>query len=259
MEKQMNLRFVWLLLAACVTSFIWQQSTLPREESTETSEAVREVIVTIVGGEETALGSFFDRFVRKIAHVTEFAVLGLCIEAYLTRRHALVRDLIALAFGLVVSDVLHNAAVVQQRLSRHSLLAAGNHRVHLLEVLHHQSALTLCRGELGEQSLAEALLLQVVRGHGTLGCDVGRSVALHVVALTQNGHAALARCHEGRQSLVAVSVLHEDVLGREQIGAVVGREVAIAEEGVQGVDLLNGREHSVGGKNIKCHFCLLLL
>ena len=104
MEKPMNLRFVWLLLAACVTAFIWQQSTLPREESTETSEAVREVIVTIVGGEETALGSFFDRFVRKIAHVTEFAVLGLCIEAYLTRRHTLVRDLIALAFGLAVAS-----------------------------------------------------------------------------------------------------------------------------------------------------------
>ena len=105
MKKPMNLRFVWLLLAACVTAFIWQQSTLPREESTETSEAVREVIVTIVGGEETALGSFFDRFVRKIAHVTEFAVLGLCIEAYLTRRHTLVRDFIALAFGLAVASV----------------------------------------------------------------------------------------------------------------------------------------------------------
>ena len=105
MEKPMNFRFVWLLLAACVTAFIWQQSTLPREESAETSEAVREVIVTIVGGEETALGSFFDRFVRKVAHVTEFAVLGVCIEAYLTRRHTLVRDLIALGFGLVVASV----------------------------------------------------------------------------------------------------------------------------------------------------------
>jgi VanZ family protein len=105
MENRNSLRFIWLLLAAGVTAFIWQQSTLPREQSAEASDAVREVVVAVVGGEETTLGDFLSRFIRKVAHVTEFAALGLCIGAYLASCRTPVRDLLGLAFGLAVASV----------------------------------------------------------------------------------------------------------------------------------------------------------
>ena len=88
MEEKIGYRWIFLLLAVAVTAFIWQQSTIPAPQSAQISDTVRDVVVDAVGGEETAVGSFVDRFVRKIAHFVEFSLLGLCIEAYFLRRHA---------------------------------------------------------------------------------------------------------------------------------------------------------------------------
>ena len=103
--KTYGYRWIFLLCAAAVTAFIWQQSTLPPVESAATSDAVRDVVVPAVGGPTTWLGGFFDRFLRKIAHFTEFGALGLCVEGYLTRRHTLRADVYALAFGLSVASI----------------------------------------------------------------------------------------------------------------------------------------------------------
>ena len=86
MEERIEIRWIFLLLAVAVTAFIWQQSTVPAPASAEISDTVRDVVVDAVGGEQTSVGSFVDRFVRKIAHFVEFSLLGLCIEAYFLRR-----------------------------------------------------------------------------------------------------------------------------------------------------------------------------
>lgn len=82
MEKEYGFRFIFLLLAVVVTGFIWQQSTVPAPQSGEISDTVRDVVVDAVGGETTVVGSFVNRFVRKIAHFVEFSLLGVCVEAY---------------------------------------------------------------------------------------------------------------------------------------------------------------------------------
>ncbi len=96
-------RFIWLLVMAATVGFIWQQSTLAPADPAATSDAVGEVIVPIVGGVESPVGSFVDRFLRKIAHFTEFAVLGLESEAYLAHRHTPVLTLLQFAFGLLIA------------------------------------------------------------------------------------------------------------------------------------------------------------
>ena len=105
MEKGHGLRFIFLLLAVVVTAFIWQQSTVPPEESAEISDGVRDVVVEAVGGEETAIGSFFDRFVRKIAHFVEFSLLGLCVGGYFWRSHHIGALLARLAVGVFVASM----------------------------------------------------------------------------------------------------------------------------------------------------------
>ncbi len=102
MNRSQDLRFVWLLLAAATVGFIWQQSTLSPSASLETSDAVEEVIIPLVGGPTSFLGSLVDRFMRKIAHFIEFAILGLEGELFLFGRHTSVRTALQLLFGLSV-------------------------------------------------------------------------------------------------------------------------------------------------------------
>ena len=102
MEKARELRFVWLLMAAATVGFIWQQSTLSPSASLEASDAVEEVIVPMVGGPTSILGAFLDRFMRKIAHFTEFALLGLECELYLFGRGTPLRTVLLFAFGLLI-------------------------------------------------------------------------------------------------------------------------------------------------------------
>ena len=103
MNNIKDLRWIWLLVMAATVGFIWQQSTLAPVASAETSDAVRDVIVPAVGGPTSVLGSFVDRFIRKIAHFFEFAVLGLESEAYWTGRHTRLTVLLQLVAGLLVA------------------------------------------------------------------------------------------------------------------------------------------------------------
>ena len=100
-----DLRWIWLLTAAATVGFICQQSTLPPAESAEVSASVRDVIVSWLGGADTRLGAFFDRFVRKIAHFVEFATLGAQIEAYLAGRQTRIAILCLAGFGLAVASL----------------------------------------------------------------------------------------------------------------------------------------------------------
>ena len=104
MEKRYTeYRWIWLLVMAATVGFIWQQSTLPPADSAATSDAVGEVIVPIVGGPTSPLGSFVERFLRKIAHFVEFAALGIESEAYLAYRHTPPRTALQVGFGLLIA------------------------------------------------------------------------------------------------------------------------------------------------------------
>ncbi len=104
MGKTQDLRFIWLLCAVATVGFIWQQSTVPTAVSAETSDAVSDIIVPIVGGPTSPVGSFVDRFMRKIAHFTEFAALGFFAEMFLRGRHTPARTLLLLAAGVAVGS-----------------------------------------------------------------------------------------------------------------------------------------------------------
>ncbi len=102
MKRTQDLRFIWMLCAAATVGFIWQQSTVPPVISAETSDAVSNIIVPIVGGPTSPVGSFVDRFIRKIAHFTEFAALGFFAEMFFRGRHTPYRTLLLLLLGLAV-------------------------------------------------------------------------------------------------------------------------------------------------------------
>lgn len=69
--------FLWIvgLLILVTLAFIWKNSLLPREDSLEKSSMVTDALRPILGlliGEKNVT----DHFVRKLAHLTEFAALG---------------------------------------------------------------------------------------------------------------------------------------------------------------------------------------
>ncbi|MBQ4274198.1 MAG: VanZ family protein [Clostridia bacterium] len=104
MKNTYELRWVWLLVMAATVGLILQQSTLPPQQSAEASDAVTKIVVPIVGGPETTLGGFFERFMRKIAHFVEFFILGAEAGCYLFRRvRAVTLSLLSL-FGLAVAS-----------------------------------------------------------------------------------------------------------------------------------------------------------
>ncbi len=72
-----------LILAIIVTiAFIFGNSMLPPEKSAEQSETVKDVIVEILP-DDTAAENFVEEYIRKIAHFTEYGLLGVEIAIYL--------------------------------------------------------------------------------------------------------------------------------------------------------------------------------
>ena len=159
-------------------------------------------------------------------------------------------DLFFFGFAGIVGNVLHDAAVRKKRFRRHSFFAATDHFVEILEVLHHKRCLTLSGRQLRIERLAEAALVKVVDRHGALGRDIGRRVAFHVMTFTQYGDAAFAGSNERREFFASAAILHEHVVRCEQIRRFVRREVTIAKEGVQRVELLNEQEHGMRFENV---------
>ena len=155
--------------------------------------------------------------------------------------------------------MLHDAAVGEQSLGGHGLLTAGDELSQLIGVAEEKHLLALLGGELGEKSLAETALVQVINGQSAAGSHEGRSEALHVVAVTQHGHAALAGSHEGGELLAAVAVLDQNVVSAEHVGGVIGGEVPIPQEAGGGGELLHGKQQGVGLVEVERHSVFLLL
>ena len=75
------LKIVLLLIIACTLVFIYAQSVKPPEVSKQESDKVGEIIEEIIPP-DTKPGEFIQTNLRKLAHFTEFFVLGLEIALY---------------------------------------------------------------------------------------------------------------------------------------------------------------------------------
>ncbi len=110
MKKTKILRIVLFVLIAATLIFIWQNSLQPKEDSLEDSEAVTGFLRPFLGffiGEENVT----DNFVRKLAHFTEFSVLGAecaCLALLLTKQrlHGLFHCLFAGLLAAVIDEAL---------------------------------------------------------------------------------------------------------------------------------------------------------
>lgn len=80
---------VFSLLLAAVMSYIFYNSMQNAEESAKQSAVVVDQLKPIVGIDEGEDAEGFGDLVRKLAHVFEFALLGLCIGGLLAGFHVL--------------------------------------------------------------------------------------------------------------------------------------------------------------------------
>ena len=73
---------IWLrVLIVLSLAFIWGQSMLGREASAGESNAVRDFIYGIIG-DDSAIDRFILTYIRKLAHFTEYGVLGVLVTLY---------------------------------------------------------------------------------------------------------------------------------------------------------------------------------
>lgn len=87
MSESRTKRLLFALLPALTLAFIFIQSLLPPAVSGEESGRVAAFLASIFG-ETTPLGRFLITYVRKIAHFTEYGVLGLEAVYFLRAWHA---------------------------------------------------------------------------------------------------------------------------------------------------------------------------
>lgn len=77
-----SVKMLLLILIVMTLLFIFSQSMLPKEESSQESEAVGGIIAEIIPP-ETKPGHFVQVNLRKIAHFVEFAALGAEVALYI--------------------------------------------------------------------------------------------------------------------------------------------------------------------------------
>lgn len=100
-----------LALAICATiAFIFYNSTLPPEESSEQSGAFGDIIAEIIPP-ETEVGGFVQAYLRKIAHFTEYGLLGieltlLCMLLLKKRARSLPNAFIFSAFVALTDETI---------------------------------------------------------------------------------------------------------------------------------------------------------
>lgn len=104
------LRIVLLTLIAATLVFIFVNSALPPEKSSEASDGFSDFIATIIPP-DTTLGGFIKDYIRKIAHFTEYGLLGMLLALYLSLfakrrvRAALFSPLFALVVGFIDESI----------------------------------------------------------------------------------------------------------------------------------------------------------
>ena len=81
-SKNQFLSGLFLCLALAVTAFIFYQSLKSREQSGATSGFLMQLLKPLLDPENRIAEAVFHHYLRKTAHFTEFAALGLCWSAY---------------------------------------------------------------------------------------------------------------------------------------------------------------------------------
>lgn len=76
--------WLWLSVAGVWTLIIWRNSLFPASESAAQSSNVMELLAPLLSAIPIPVASLHT-LVRKLAHMTEFALLGACWTAALTR------------------------------------------------------------------------------------------------------------------------------------------------------------------------------
>lgn len=76
------IKLLFILLIISTLAFIFIQSMLPPEKSSEESSAVGEIIEEIIPP-ETPVGGYVQTNIRKIAHFVEFAALGVWVSLFI--------------------------------------------------------------------------------------------------------------------------------------------------------------------------------
>lgn len=75
-------KYILLIMIVATLAFIFIQSLLPPEKSSEESSTVGEIIGEIIPP-ETPTGEYIQTNLRKLAHFTEFALLGAEMSLYI--------------------------------------------------------------------------------------------------------------------------------------------------------------------------------
>ena len=99
-------RRVYITVIVFTLAFIWGQSCLSRTQSSAESEIVKGWL-EVIFSKDTPLSRFILTYVRKIAHFTEFGVLGLelCAFTYICTENAYKNKIRAAFFGPVAAII----------------------------------------------------------------------------------------------------------------------------------------------------------
>jgi VanZ family protein len=114
---QTVLRVAFFVAIIATLTFIFYNSTLPPEASEEQSGAVGDFIATIIPP-DTSIGNFIITYIRKIAHFSEYGLLGIEIAAYIVvfyKEKRVKRALTAFLVPVVVSFVDESIQILSDR------------------------------------------------------------------------------------------------------------------------------------------------
>ena len=96
-------QIVLVLLILSTVAYAFYQSSLPPQDSAEKSDSAAEILEQIIPP-ETKPGEYVQKNIRKVAHFTEFFILGLWTSLYVVlfwKRHEAFTAL--LPFGMIVA------------------------------------------------------------------------------------------------------------------------------------------------------------
>lgn len=94
---------ITLILLIIVNLFIWINSLMPGNVSSEQSNFIVNLIYPLFKNILTKNDLSF--YIRKLAHLTEFLILGLLLSYYLTLKNVKYKYIITLIYGIIVAII----------------------------------------------------------------------------------------------------------------------------------------------------------
>ena len=109
-------RILLIALMIGTVAFIFVNSMLPKDESQEQSDAIKDAILEVLP-EGSKTYNFVDQYIRKIAHFTEYGMLGIEVALYIAlyERGRLRRAPLALLLPLFVGFIDESIQIFSDR------------------------------------------------------------------------------------------------------------------------------------------------